>query len=258
MEFVAESFQPVTASRVASWSVGETDLPARAVWVTFDDGDPSVIERAQPILDRMGIEATLFVCPGLVDTTQPYWWQLVEKALALGIDAATLPLEALSIAKLKSVDDPTRRRLVDRIADLLEMRLGFPFKRRQLTSQEIDSWLASGHRVGNHTWDHPLLDTCSPQEQVDQIARADRWLRDYTAETLRLFAYPNGNWSPESEDALVSLDYQIGVAFDHRIASNRSRFRLSRLRATAGEDLRRFRSILSGAHPLIHRLRGLQ
>jgi hypothetical protein len=35
-----------------------------------------VFERSK----KHAIPATMFICPGVVDTTEPYWWQVVEEA----------------------------------------------------------------------------------------------------------------------------------------------------------------------------------
>src|SRR5215470_15288778 len=39
---------------------GTTELPPRAVALTFDDGYADVMEAARPIMDRYGVSATLF------------------------------------------------------------------------------------------------------------------------------------------------------------------------------------------------------
>ncbi len=59
-------------SRVlAAAAQGET-LPARTVVVTFDDGFSSVYTQAWPVLQRLGIPATVFVNTAYLDSDDPF------------------------------------------------------------------------------------------------------------------------------------------------------------------------------------------
>ncbi len=50
-------------------------LPPRAVAITFDDGYRDQLELAVPMLERLGLPATFFLVPGLLDRTVPAWWE---------------------------------------------------------------------------------------------------------------------------------------------------------------------------------------
>jgi peptidoglycan/xylan/chitin deacetylase (PgdA/CDA1 family) len=243
MEHIAGRYRPVSVGEVLGWLDGRA-LPPAAVWVTFDDGDPTVVERGLPVLERYGVPATMFICPGVVDTDQPYWWQIVE-SIAPG-----------EVAGLKLVDDARR---VDRVAELAEVfaqHHGVRPTRPQLTSSQLKRWLDSGRDVGNHTWDHPLLDRCDERHQERQIVMAHEWIVDRAAPEQLVFAYPNGNGAPRADAVLDRLGYRVSALFDHRLTSMTRGGRLSRLRTNADGDLARFRSIVSGVHPTIHRMRG--
>src|SRR5690606_6151337 len=112
----------------------------------------------------------------------------------------------------------------------------------------LRAWTSQGHTIGNHTSSHPCLDTCTETEQRHEIAQAHEQLQASGFEP-RLFAYPNGNHTPFSEQVLAELGYAAAVLFDHRLASHRaSAYRVSRLRIDSNIDDRRARSILSGSH----------
>jgi peptidoglycan/xylan/chitin deacetylase (PgdA/CDA1 family) len=80
---IRSHYSPVSADQVLD-SLEGRPLPQRAVWVTFDDGHPSVVERGLPIIERWEIPITVFLCPAVIDTTTPLWWQAVELALISG------------------------------------------------------------------------------------------------------------------------------------------------------------------------------
>jgi peptidoglycan/xylan/chitin deacetylase (PgdA/CDA1 family) len=245
MEHIVGRYRPVSAPEVLRWLDGG-NLPAAAVWVTFDDADPTVVDDGLPVLDHFDIPATMFLCPGVVDTDLPYWWQIVE---------TTAPDE---VGALKLVDDSQRLRRVAELAEVFTQRHGVRPTRVQLTSSQLDLWLESGRDVGNHTWDHPLLDRCDDSEQERQIVMAHEWIVDRVAPDQLVFAYPNGNGASRADAVLDRLGYRVKALFDHRLTSMSSSGRLSRLRTNADADLARFRSIVSGIHPNIHRLRGRQ
>lgn len=243
MEHIAGRYRPVSVAEVLHWLDGGA-LPPAAVWVTFDDADPTVVEDGLPVLDLLDIPATMFVCPGMVDTDRPYWWQIVE---------TTAPDE---VGALKLVDDARRVRRVAELAEAFARHHGYHPTRVQLTSSQLTRWLDSGRDVGNHTWDHPLLDRCDESEQERQIVMAHEWIVDRVAPEQLVFAYPNGNRALSADAVLDRLGYRVSALFDHRLTSMCASGRLSRLRTNADDDLARFRSIVSGVHPTIHRLRG--
>jgi biofilm PGA synthesis lipoprotein PgaB len=71
MGHLADAYHPVSGEDVLEALAGKHRLPDLAVWVTFDDGRPDVIENPLPSPQRWKIPATLFVVAGVVDTTEP-------------------------------------------------------------------------------------------------------------------------------------------------------------------------------------------
>jgi peptidoglycan/xylan/chitin deacetylase (PgdA/CDA1 family) len=124
-----------------------------------------------------------------------------------------------------------------------------------MTTIELLTWVAAGHSLGNHTWDHPLLDRCEPDEQRRQVAQAHEWITGKFDPDHLLFAYPNGNRTALSERVLRELGYRGAVLFDHRLSNLSEPLRISRLRSNADGNLARFRATLSGVHPALHALR---
>ena len=235
---------------------GESRELLRSALVTFDDADPSVVEQGLPVLDALGIEAVLFVCPGVVDTTDPYWWHVVQIAVDHGIELDGRPVGPSDVHRLKMVPDRERRAEVKRLTELIEETTSSPLRERQVTTEELRSWASAGHAIGNHTWDHPMLDMSDPVEQARQIEEAHSWLEDRGLMSIPVFAYPNGNGSADSRSVLDTLGYAGAMLFDHRIDQGGDRLGISRLRVNGGDDPDVFVSKASGLHPLIHRIAG--
>ncbi len=256
LDLVVSRYVVVCGADVVGALNGGPPLPDRAVWITFDDGHSSVVEHALPLLRERSMSATLFVCPGLVDGGEPPWWEVVDSAVALGWVSEGLPTGRY-VQALKALSDAERRRHVAG-ADVFSKQVGGEVARPVPAAGpvELGAWLNAGMELGNHTWDHPCLDMCAGDEQRRQIVEADRWLERVGAfEPGRLFAYPNGDWTPDSERVLAELGYDVALLFDHRLANVAavSPLRVSRVRLDAGASVERARAILSGGHSMLYR-----
>lgn len=257
MAHLATVYSPVASTTIIEAAEGKP-LPPRAVWVTFDDGHPEVVNSAQRVLDHHGISATLFVCPGMVGTSRPYWWEIVGTALQEQVGCADLfdgKDESTALKELKQVDDDTRRQIVETLEARLRSHDLESLDRRQITEGELRSWQRSGHELGNHSWDHPCLNRCEPSQQRRQIQLAHDWLEERFGKPMRLFAYPNGDRTEVAEETLRELGYAIGTLFDHRVVGgDGGLLAMSRLRVDASAPLPRFRAIVSGVHPTLFHL----
>lgn len=249
VEHLVERYRPVSGEQVADAVRAGRPLPRRSVWVTFDDGRPDVVTNALPELVAADVPATMFVCPGLLRPGARFWQTEVLAALARGgpyeFEGREFVDRSLVIT-LKARPDEVRRRVVDE----LRSRPGEPPAGEDTVSAEqVLDWVRSGREIGNHTWDHPCLDQCEPDEQRRQVVDAHDALTELLGEAPTLFAYPNGDWTPHTELVLGELGYRLAALFDHRLGARRpSPLRLSRLRLDSDAPPERMRAVLGGAH----------
>ena len=253
MEWLVDRCTPVSASRVVG-ALSGAPLPAGAVWVTFDDGHPSVVEQGLPVLLSLGIPATMFICPGVVDTDKPFWWQVIERGIELDVGFDQRPLTPAEVTRAKLLPDDVRRRMVEQVQVTIAEITGSRFTTSQLSTAHLERWIRAGNSIGNHTWDHPMLDRCTQLEQRRQVALAHEWIIERLAPDQLLFAYPNGNWTRDAEAVLREFGYHAATLFNHRLSDLVDPFKLSRLRTNADGDLSRFRATVSGTHPFLSRL----
>lgn len=253
LEFLSDRFNVVSGADVLSAHEVERPLPERALWLTFDDGRTSVVETGLPELERVGVAATVFVCPGLLPDGASYWWSIVEAALADGpvqFDGQPWHDHAL-VTKLKNVGDGVRRQFVAQ----LEAQLGQPHVADPdppMGQRDLRRWIDSGREVGNHTWDHPCMNRCEPDEQQRQILAGHEFLRELLHAPPLLFAYPNGDFTPESREVLAGAGYGLALAFDHRLSrSSDDPLNFSRLRLDSNASLTRTAAIVNGSHSAV-------
>jgi peptidoglycan/xylan/chitin deacetylase (PgdA/CDA1 family) len=202
-------------------------------------------------LASAGIRATVFVCPGVVDTREPLWWQVVDRAIQRGVvpEPWRNGDPAAFRATLKKMPDADRRDAVEQCQLGLRERGDPTPDIEQVSTADLLRWIADGHHVGNHTWDHPLLDKCSEADQRGQITAAHEWLRERLPGQPLVFAYPNGNSTSFADGVARGLGYEVRLLFDHRVAGSVAAHRpVSRLRLDSDAAPNRMRAIASGAH----------
>jgi peptidoglycan/xylan/chitin deacetylase (PgdA/CDA1 family) len=256
MDLLARRHRPISIEELERAIHDGERLPKGAVLVTFDDGHRSVLEHGAPILAERGIPGVAFVIPGLLSSTQDFWWSEVAEAVARGarleghggLDAAGV------VRHLKKVDNDERLAAVD---SLKAATVGVLPPRRQLEHGELLQLAEAGVAIGNHTWSHPCLNRCSPEAIEQEITSAHEDLQAALGTAPRWFAYPNGDWDVQAERTLVDLGYRLGFLFDHRLSgTGADPLRVSRVRVNSDTSPDRFALILSGLHPAIHHARG--
>jgi len=247
--------RPVSLDDVEEALAHGRPLPPRAVLLTFDDGERSLLEHGLPLLRERGIPAVAYVVTSLIGTDTPFWWHEVERLVAAGAHVPGEPGRTVAqwLAHLKTVPQAERLHLMESLRDGRE-RVG----EAQLTPKDLATLEAGGVRVENHSRTHPLLDRCSDADVRDEIVAAHERLGELTGRVPRSFAYPNGNWDVRAERVLGELGYRTGFLFDHRLGPGLPDhpLRISRLRVGSHTPPDRFETILSGLHPAVHALRG--
>lgn len=249
LDYLADRYVFVSGAEVIAARRGGAELPDRALWITFDDGQRSVVEHGLPELERVGAVATMFVCPGLITEAKPFWWSVV--AAAVQVQPVEFERRQWSdgslVRHLKTVPDDIRREF------MATLRMSTPDPLDQpLDEAALRVWLDAGMEVGNHTWDHPMLDQCSPEVQRIQIERAHQYLEQTTGIGPTMFAYPNGNVAPATRQVLKDLGYEVALEFDHRLASiDGDPLSMSRLRIDSDASIERMAAIASGAHSAV-------
>lgn len=254
LKYITSEYQVISASQ---WLDSEHQLPDNALIITFDDGDDSVVEYALPLLVKYHVPATMFVCPGIVSGKGYFWVDVVNTAIIEGSFVSEFRHKTgIKYFRpfLKTIPDTQRRIEIQQ----LESRLSSRIAPHVADVQQLRVWIAAGMELGNHTWDHPCLDQCDLEEQRQQVLRAHHWFINELNIHPALFAYPNGDYTPETEQILIEMGYKGAFLFNHSIANSRENiFRISRLRLDADAPLNRVRSVISGSHSFLFAKSGI-
>lgn len=257
IDYLARVRKPMTLDRVIDGAAGRRALPERAVLVTFDDGERSVLERGAPILRERGVPAVAFVVAGLLDTAEPFWWVEVERLVERGGATERFPGrsgEAL-VRALKRLPDEARLAAIE---ELRERAGGERPRTPQLRRDDLATLESAGVSVQSHSLTHPCLSRCDDAKAESEVTDSRRVLADALGRPPRAFAYPDGDCDERVRQAVADAGYEVAFLFDHRVSPRvpPDPLRISRVRVNSTSSLDRFAAIVSGLHPAVHRARG--
>ena len=209
--------------------------------ITADDGDPSFYYNALPVLKKYKLPAILFIVTDLIDTEKPFWWDELE--YYLGKEEGNK-----KVWEVKTWSNKQRESYLEKL------RLDSPkgdLKYKQLTSAQLQEMSKEGIIIANHSHTHPMFDQCTAEE-LDIEMRSSTEILKELGFSPELFAYPNGNYSAQSEEAIKRYGVRQAYLFDHKINKGEvNPLRISRLSVNDSTPLWKFKLILSGWHSRI-------
>jgi peptidoglycan/xylan/chitin deacetylase (PgdA/CDA1 family) len=186
-------------------SFGRT-LPPRAVAITFDDGYRDNLDLAGPLLRRLGLPATCFLVPGILDGQVAPWWERMAwvfthatapklewdgQVHALGEPRAKHQVFKPIAEALKRRNRIGREQGIDELAAQLEPAGSYDPAQQFLDwdgARRLQDYMA----IGSHTTYHAIMANETPQAQHDDLVGARRRLQDELGSEIAVLAYPNG------------------------------------------------------------------
>lgn len=186
-------------------------LPERAVAITFDDGYLDTLQTARPILERLGLPATVFATTRWLDAPGEYWWDVLERALLFDTpppsltiqwDGAAITFATGTLDERRTAHDRLHDRLVhaalaerDRLMSAVVSWSGIaPDRwRRPLVADELRQLAAApGMSIGAHSVNHVALPDQDPDTQRGEVEDSTRALERVIGRRVDLFAHPYG------------------------------------------------------------------
>lgn len=192
------------------------------VALTFDDGLRSNVEVAYPLLHRLAIPATFFVCPGLVDRARWLWTHETRRRLSRLSPQAQRELAAEWQAPgairefvlwMKTLDNGMRQRVAARVREATPQ---FSATVAEHDDCDLADWKALRGldpaivTIGSHTMTHPILPGTPAAEMEAEVRDSRRLLERGLERPVDTFAYPNGGRDAASE-ACVRKHYRVAV-----------------------------------------------
>jgi peptidoglycan/xylan/chitin deacetylase (PgdA/CDA1 family) len=180
----------------------------RYILLTFDDGYYNNI-RALPVLEESGVPAVFFISTDHVTQGKAFWWDVVFRE---GRRSGKTENE------IRRIVDGYKRLKTEEVESELKKEFGKEALRpvgdldRPFTPGELREF--AGHplvSLGNHTKNHAILTNYSVAEVREQIQGSQEAIEQMTGQTPEMISYPNGNSSPEIQQAAREAGLKIGV-----------------------------------------------
>lgn len=222
-------------------------LPRRPIALTFDDGYQDNLDLAAPILERLGLPATFFLVPHLLDGKVRHMWELVAWAFARAARPAieweghTLSTRPRDRERSLRTVIPRLRRLpwadlepaVDALLEQLEPA-GDPAHvgRRFLDGDGALELVRRGFEIGSHTLRHGSLTCEQPEVQQQELTESRSWLERALDVPVATLAYPNGRAEDFDETTVAAAE---AAGYRHSLTTQFGRNRSS----TPAHELRR-------------------
>ncbi len=205
LRYLKRQFEVVSLEELVSALAPGGRVRERMVALTFDDGLRSNVSVAYPLLRRLSLPATFFICPGLIERNA-WLWNMEARQRLRSLEPALLgtlanevgaPAEVEAFVEwMKRLPLAVRR---DVEAQLRTATRGFRPSETEREQCDLASWqeLQSLNpnlvTLGSHTLSHPILSCSSAQEIETEIAGSRAAIESRVQRTADLFAYPNGD-----------------------------------------------------------------
>lgn len=258
IEFMKNNFNIVTMEQVMDAVEGKTDLPEKAMLLTFDDGYIDNYTVAFPILDEFGVQGSFFI-PGktftthqLLDVNKIHYmlasaniYDLVEdvkkemdyyrgrefdyaptdelfKEHAVGTRFDVK--ETVFVKRMLQTVLPERLRntissnLFKKYVGVTEEQLAYEL---YMTEEQIRTMKRHGMFIGLHGYDHYWLGNLSPEQMRQDIAMALETMDEFIDKKRWVMNYPYGNYNQDVLDYIKSQGACVGLTTQVRIANIR-------------------------------------
>lgn len=166
-------YRPATLTDAVASPPGE-----RVLAVTFDDAYRSVRELALPILQRLGMPATVFAPTGFIGTEAPMAWEGIDRWLGGPHEHELLPM----------------------------------------SWEELELLRRGGWEVGSHTVSHPRLTTLDDDALAEELSRSKASCEERLgAGACTTLAYPYGDEDRRVVEAARLAGYASAVTLPKRL-----------------------------------------
>jgi peptidoglycan/xylan/chitin deacetylase (PgdA/CDA1 family) len=178
------------------------------ILLTFDDGYFNNL-RALPLMEQFDAPAVFFISSDHVREGKAFWWDVAfREGRKRGKTAEEIRRTVAGYKQLKTEEvesDLIREYGKDVLRPVGDLD-------RPFTAGELCEF--AEHRLvslGNHTKNHAILTNYSLAEARKQIQRGQDALQEMTGKMPQLISYPNGNSSPEIQQAARQIGLPLGV-----------------------------------------------
>ena len=233
IEWVASNCRVIEPAELRA-SVERHSHKRQPILITFDDGTRDYFDLAYPVLRQLGVPAVVFPITDYIDRPRLTWFDrlhLAVRGARLGHvslpwqPGRTVPIGGLRNDRfifeckrfLKGVADNLKERLLDELV----LALGNPeppdVGRQFMNWDEIRRTLDLT-TYGGHTHTHPIVSKVDCIRLEHEIRTCRERITAETGIAPTLFAYPNGDSTPEAKRLLADHGFEVAFSTEEGLA----------------------------------------
>jgi peptidoglycan/xylan/chitin deacetylase (PgdA/CDA1 family) len=225
MEWLVAHFRPISLAELLDAAKGRP-LPPRPALLTLDDGTSDFKTHAWPVLQRLGIPATLCVPTAYLDRPGAVYWQDRLHQVLSRTSATEFELPEIGYVSLATSHE--RRMAKARIRDYLhrfpgdvpDQFVAHLEERLGVCTEPIDNFLSwddlramqDGVSVIPHGLTHVRLAGLPADKLRPEIAQPFEDIRNHLGTTTPVFSYPYGSYDAEVQAAVHEAGYQLALS----------------------------------------------
>lgn len=180
------------------------------VVLTFDDGLRNNYTVAYPVLRELGVPATFFVCPGLIDTGRWAWnYECRARLIRMSAEQRSTFGSQLQLAseevdvivdRLKSLPHATRLGVEKQLFDVVPAIVPTESERLAFDTmnwselKKLDPALIT---IGGHSSYHEILTQLELGHLEREVGGCKAWLERELCRPVLHFCYPDGAYNPQ-------------------------------------------------------------
>lgn len=209
-------------------------LPNKAVVITFDDGHASNYTLL-PIIKRMQIPVTIFLCSSIVGTHRHFWFRHSTEIKP-------------QVEALKKIPNEQRLERLRQYGFAQEQE----YDEIQALSKEQIEEMSPWVNFQSHTCFHPILPQCDDDTAEKETEESKRQLEETFGLTINALSYPNGDYSERDIRLAQEAEYECGITVDSGYNDTMSDlFRLKRFSVNDAENTTELMVKASGCYALL-------
>ena len=269
LEWVARRYRVLPLGEALARLRGGS-LPPRSCALTFDDGYLNNREIALPVLQRLGLPATIFLVTDMLGTGRALWpdrlYLTIARARATSLDLTALGKDtralqrpddrarayAAAVQALKALPKAEKDRHLEGLVRMLDPAdAGDPGPFRLMGWDDVRALAATGLvTFGGHTTHHEILRHQADAEVVHEVRASHERVARETGTTPTVFAYPNGraiDFDARAQAAVQAAGIPYALATEQGLNDARTDpLALRRVCIGADLPLHRFRLLVRG------------
>lgn len=255
MKIVKQYFNPLTLSElVGAYELGE--IPNNAVVITIDDGYFDFADYTWPILQEIGIPATIFITTGFVNRDLWLWPDEIKYAIRC-TKKREISLPVLGEVIIKNslvnawntladycltVQNQEKNNIIDWLYCELEVErpVKAPSEFSAVSWDQLKGMVASGLEVGSHSHTHPILTKLNQVELHEELYLSKALIKKNLDIDPTSFCYPNGmsvDFDQNIKELVNKAGYKYAVAAFPAIRPLSDRWAINRYAASRSQSL---------------------